>query len=271
MSEVIVKAQELAWNYGPSVIAALAILVLGWLAAKVVRAILRGAMRKARVDETLTGFCVSVAYVGFMVFVALAALGQLGVQTTSFVAIIGAAGLAIALAFQGTLSNLSAGVMLIIFRPIKPGDFVEAAGTSGIVETIEVFTTTMRTPDNRVIYIPNARIIGDVITNYSVKETRRIDLEIGVGYDDELGLAKTTLERILAEEERILEEPAVTVGVLSLGDSSVNFAVRPWVKASDYWSVRFALLQGIKEEFDKVGISIPYPQTDVHIQQAKAA
>ncbi|MGK0170393.1 MAG: small conductance mechanosensitive channel, partial [Gammaproteobacteria bacterium] len=145
------------------------------------------------------------------------------------------------------------------------------AGTSGIVETIEVFTTTMRTPDNRVIYIPNARIIGDVITNYSVKETRRIDLEIGVGYDDDLGLAKTTLERILAEEERILEEPAVTVGVLSLGDSSVNFAVRPWVKASDYWSVRFALLQGIKEEFDKVGISIPYPQTDVHIQQAKAA
>jgi small conductance mechanosensitive channel len=224
-----------------------------------------------RVDGTLAAFLASASYVVLVAFVILAALNQLGVQTTSFIAVLGAAGLAIALAFQGTLSNLSAGVLLIVFRPFRVGDYVEGAGTGGTIEAVELFTTTLHTPDNRTIIVPNSQLLGDVIVNYSVKETRRIDLVIGVSYADDLAKAKEALARIVAEDERVLADPATTIGVLELADSSVNFAVRPWVKAADYWPVRFDLLQRIKAELDAAGISIPFPQRDVHLHTVDEA
>lgn len=271
MEDLWVHAERLVAAWGLKVLAAIVIVVLGRWIAKASRTGLRRVLERANTDPSLVGFLSSGAYVGLMVVVVLAALNQLGVQTTSFIAIIGAVGLAVSLAFQGSLSNLSAGVMLIVFRPIKPGDFVQAGGTSGIVESIEIFSTTMRTGDNIVIYVPNSKIVGDTITNYSVKNTRRIDLVIGVGYEDDLNLVKSTLKRILDEEERVHPEPAPTIGVAELADSSVNVVVRPWVDASDYWPTRFDLLERIKIEFDAAGISIPYPQRDVHMHEAQRA
>ena len=195
-------------------------------------------------------------------------MGQLGIETASLVAILAAAGLAIGLALQGSLANFASGVMLIIFRPLKVGDFVEAGGATGTVREIGIFTSILSSPDNKKIYVPNANLTGANIINYSAFGTRRIDLVAGVSYGDSLDLVKATLEQILAEDDRILTDPAPTIAVLELADSSVNFAVRPWVKEEDYWDVRFDTQEKIKQRFDEKGISIPFPQQDVHLIKA---
>jgi small conductance mechanosensitive channel len=263
-------AQNAVMNYGPGVLGCVAVLVLGWMAAKFFAGLLRKGMTKAAVDPTLIGFVGNLAYMGMMALVVITALGQLGVNTTSFAAIIGAAGLAVGFALQGSLGNFAAGVMLIIFRPFKAGDFVEVAGVAGIVEHIQIFATVIRTGDNKEITIPNGSITNGSIVNYSAKPTRRVDMVFGIGYDDDIKEAKRILNEIVAADERILADPEPTIAVSELADSSVNFVVRPWVKSADYWPVLFDVTEQVKLEFDKQGVSIPFPQTDVHVHQTAA-
>ncbi len=265
--QVLSKLQGWIALYGLKVIAAIVILIVGWIAAKAIRSILRRMLTKMRADAALVSFTSSLTYVGLMVFVVIAALGQLGVQTTSFIAVIGAAGLAIGLALQGSLSNFAAGVLMIIFKPFKVGDYIEGAGVGGVVEEIGIFTMEMKSGDNKKIIVPNAKMLGDNIVNYTAKETRRVDIVAGVSYGDDIDKVKKVLEEILAADERILKDPPPTIGVLALADSSVNFAVRPWVKSTDYWNVFFAIQEQIKKRFDAEGISIPFPQQDVHVHK----
>jgi len=258
-------------RFGPNMLAALLTLVLGWFVVGLLRTFIRKLMERAKVDETLTSFTISVSYVAMMAFVVVSALGQLGMATASFVAVLGAAGLAVGLALQGSLANFASGVLLIIFKPFCKGNFIEAAGTAGIVEEIGIFNTVMNTPDNRRIIVPNSSITGGNITNNSANATRRIDLVAGVSYTDDLEKVRGILEEILAADERILPEPAPFVGVVELADSSVNFAVRPWVNAADWWPTRCDLQETIKKRFDKEGISIPFPQQDVWMHQVDQA
>jgi len=263
--EIWPKVQEFLWDYGPKVVGALVTLIVGWIVAKIIRGILKKVMRRAKVDGTLIGFIANLAYIALMAFVVIAALGKLGVQTGSFIAIVGAAGLAIGFALQGSLSNFAAGVLMIIFRPIKTGDFVEAGGATGTVNEIQVFATVMTTPDNKKIIVPNSSVMGGNIVNYSALGTRRVDMVFGIGYDDDVKQAKQVLERIVAEHPLVLKDPAPVVAMAALADSSVNFNVRPWAKGSDYWTVYADVHEQVKSEFDKHGISIPYPQRDVHM------
>jgi len=219
----------------------------------------------------LVGFGRNIIYMALFVFVVLAALNQLGVETTSFIAVIGASGLAIGLALQGSLSNFAAGVMLVFFRPFKVGDFVEAGGTSGTVEEIMLFTTLLSTPDNKAVFVPNGSIISGNIINYSRHDTRRVDMVFGCSYDDDMILAKKLLTDIIEVDHRILKDPAPTIAMRELADSSVNFVVRPWVKSADYWSVFDDIHEQVKLRFDAEGLSIPYPQSDVHVHEAKQA
>jgi small conductance mechanosensitive channel len=257
--------------WGIKIIMALAIFVIGkWIARYIVK-IVKKLMTKARLDDVLVKFLGSILYTLLLVAVIIAAVDQLGVNTTSLLAIFGAAGLAVGLALQGSLSNFAAGVMLILFRPFKTGDFIEAAGIAGVVEQITVFTTNMRTGDNRSIIVPNSKIFGDTITNVSAKDTRRIDLVIGIGYDDDIRKAKELIEGVMSADDRILKEPAAAIAVGELADSSVNLNVRPWVNTGDYWPVRSDMLENIKKAFDENGVSIPYPQQDVHMHEVKSA
>ncbi len=265
--DFLTRAYDLGAEFGLKLVTALIIFIIGrWVARRLAGLVEKG-MTKAGTDSTLTGFLRNIIYIGLLTFVILAAIAQLGVQTTSFIAVLGAAGFAVGLALQGSLANFAAGVLIIIFRPFKSGDFVEAGGVAGVVENIQIFTTTMRTGDNKTIIIPNGQITSGTIVNYSTKDTRRVDMVVGVGYGDDLDKVRRVLEEILKEDERVLEDPAPTIGVLELADSSVNFAVRPWVKSSDYWPVYFDLHEKVKKRFDKEGISIPFPQQDVHIHQ----
>lgn len=268
---ILPKLQEFATFYGLRIIAAILIFIIGRWLAKMIKNLTVKVMKKGDVDPTLTSFVGHLAYVALLALVVIAALNQIGVQTTSFVAIIGAAGLAIGLALQGSLANFAAGVLMILFRPFKVGDYIEAGGTAGTVEEIQIFSTIFNTPDNKVIIVPNARITGDNIVNYSAKETRRMDLVFGVGYGDDLQKVKDILQDILQKDPRVLKIPKPTVGVLELADSSVNFAVRPWVKSSDYWPLFFDLKETIKKRFDAEGVSIPFPQQDVHLSELKKA
>jgi small conductance mechanosensitive channel len=262
-----VAEQLKAWLalYGLRVLAAVIILVAGYYVTKAVRGLLARLMRKSKVDETLIAFVCSLAHVALLTFVVIAAIGKLGVATASFVAVIGAAGLAVGLALQGALANFAAGVLMIVFKPFKVGDFVEAGGTMGIVEEIQIFTTQMKTPDNKTIIVPNGKIMGDTITNFTARDTRRMDLTVGVSYGDDLDKVQHVLGDVLRADSRVLVDPAPTVGVLEMADSSVNFAVRPWVKTAEYWDVFFALQKTIKQRLDTEGISIPFPQQDVHL------
>ncbi|MEW5009830.1 MAG: mechanosensitive ion channel [Cycloclasticus sp.] len=262
------QIQEILTVYGLKLIAALAIFIIGKLLASLIKSGIGKAMTKAKSDPILISFTSNMVYAALLAFVIIAALGQLGIQTTSFIAILGAAGLAIGLALQGSLSNFAAGVLMIIFRPFKQGDFIEGAGVAGVVEEIHIFNTVLRTGDNKTIIIPNASLMNNNIVNYSSKPTRRLDLVIGIGYDDDIKKAKNVLSELMQQEPRILKEPAPTLGLLELADSSVNFAVRPWVNSADYWGVHFDLLENIKLRFDQEGISIPYPQQDIHLHGA---
>ncbi len=264
MSDSLNYLIGLAAVWGLKILFAIAIFVIGKWIAKWLTNVSKKLMEKANVDKTLTSFVGSLVYILLMVFVILAALSKLGINTTSFIAILGAAGLAVGLALQGTLANIGAAVLIIIFKPFKVGDFVEAGGAVGTVEEINMFSTIFKTGDNRVVIVPNSAVIGGKITNYSAKETRRVDWVFGIGYEDDLKLAKNILEDIIDKDERVLKEPASLVAVSELADSSVNFTVRAWVKSADYWGVYFDIMEKVKLTFDEKGISIPYPQLDVH-------
>jgi small conductance mechanosensitive channel len=264
IEEYIAQAPGLIIEYGGKVFFALLVFLLGkWISRAISNAIVRN-MEKRKVDLTITRFIGSLSYALLFTFVIVAALAQLGIETTSFIAVLGAAGLAVGLALQGSLSNFAAGVLLIIFRPLRAGDFVEAGGATGVVEEVGIFTTTLTTGDNKVIIIPNSSVMGGSITNYSLKAQRRIDLVIGISYDSDIQQAKSVLGQILAEDKRVLAEPAAAIAVAELGDSAISLNVRPWVLSADYWPVRSDLLQSIKQRFDAAGIGIPYPQMDVH-------
>ena len=267
MEQIVLKLQEWIALYGLKVIAAVIILFVGRFAAKGIRAIIRRMLQKGHVDETLVSFVSSLCYFGIMAFVIIAALGQLGVQTASFVAILGAAGLAIGLALQGSLANFAAGVLMVIFKPFKVGDFIEGGGVEGVVEEIGIFTTELKSPDNKKIIVPNAKMTNGNIINYTAKDIRRVDIVASVSYRDDLDKVKKVLEGVLATDGHILKNPPPEVGVLELAESRVNFAVRPWVKTSDYWDVFFAIQESIKKQFDAEGIRIPFPQQDVHVHK----
>ncbi len=255
---------ELAIN----VAIAIAIFYIGKLVVRFVVRGLRKVMRRQEIDRTLETFICNLVRIALMVVVIIAAIGQLGVETTSFIAIFGAAGLAVGLALQGSLSNFAAGVLIVLFRPYRVGDFIEAAGISGTVEQVQILTTVLRTGDNKQIIVPNGQIMESIITNFSANDTRRVDMVIGVSYSDDLDKVRATLQELVAAEERILDDPAPTIAVSALADSSVNFVVRPWVKTADYWGVMFDLTEAIKKRFDQEGISFPFPQRDVHLYQA---
>lgn len=251
---------------GRIIMAALILIVGLWLARKL-RPVLKDFLLKRNLDPMLASFVTSIVHILFVVFVVIAALGKLGVQTTSLVAIVGAAGLAVGLSLQSSLSSFAAGVMIIGFRPFKVGDFIEAGGTSGVVEGIQIFSTQLRTGDNKTVIVPNASIIGSNIINYSARDTRRVDMVFGIGYNDDLQKARQILQEILDADERILDDPAPVIAVGELADSSVNLIVRPWTSTDDYWQVYWDLNEKVKQRFDEEGINIPYPQRDVHLHQ----
>ena len=267
MEEIVNKVYQLLTVYGLKVLAALAIFIIGRWVAKGIRKVVERIMNKSNVDPTLISFTANLAYIGMLAFIIIAALGQLGIQTTSFIAVLGAAGLAIGLALQGSLSNFAAGFLLIIFRPFKVGDLIEGAGVFGVVEAIQIFTTQLKTADNKTVIVPNAKLTDDNIVNWTVKGTRRVDMVFGIGYEDDIDKARSLMAEIIAADDRILKTPEAQIAVSELADSSVNFVVRPWVKVSDYWGVYFDLMEKIKKAFDANGVSIPFPQRDVHVYQ----
>ncbi len=258
-------AKNVGVEFGGRLLVAILIFYVGRIAAKMLTKGLRKVMQAQDVDKILETFVCNLAYWLVMMFVIIATINQLGIQTTSLIAVMGAAGLAIGLALQGSLSNFAAGVLIVIFRPYRVGDFVEVAGISGAVVQVQILTTVLKTGDNKRIVIPNAQIMDSIITNYSANDTRRVDMVIGVSYADDLDKVRSTIQSLVDADSRILKEPTCLIAVTELADSSVNFAVRPWVKTADYWSVMFDLTEAIKKRFDKNGISFPFPQQDVHL------
>lgn len=265
VNTIIGSLSGLVTAWGLKVAGAIAVLIVGRLAAGWARRAVVGALRRANVDETLVPFLAGMTYALFLTFVIVAVLGLFGIPTASFIAVLGAAGLAVGLALQGTLSSFAAGVMLLVFRPFKRGDVVEVGGTLGKIDEIGIFTTTMNTPDNIRVIVPNASVYGQTIKNFSANDTRRVDLVFGVSYGDDLQVARDTIERIVHGHPLVLADPAPTVAVSELADSSVNFVVRPWCRTNDYWTVRFELTRALKEEVEAAGCSIPFPQRDVHL------
>ena len=268
-SSLMAKVYELLTVYGIKVVAAVVIFIVGRWVAKAIANFIKKMMTKSNTDETLVKFVGSLCYIALLAFVIIAALNQLGIQTTSFIAILGAAGLAIGLALQGSLGNFAAGVLMIIFKPFKVGDFIEGAGVAGTVEEIQIFTTQLKTPDNKTIIVPNAKMTGDNITNYTMKGTRRVDFVFGIGYEDDIDKARDVIQGIIAEDSRVLKDPAPMVALSELADSSVNFVARAWTSADDYWGFYFDTTEKVKKQFDAAGISIPYPQRDVHVYEHK--
>ncbi len=261
----IISTYVIPW--GINIFFAIAIFIIGRIVAKMIVRLLKKILHKTGMDDILINFVSSIANTALLLFIIIAALDQLGVDTTSLIALLGAAGLAVGLALQNSLQNFASGVMLIVFRPFKAGDMVEAGGTAGVVESITIFNTILRTGDNREVIVPNGSIYNDNIINYSARDTRRIDMVFGIGYDDDIKQAKEIMQQILDSDERIHKDPAPLVAVAELADSSVNFNVRPWVNTGDYWAVKFDLTEKIKLAFDANNISIPYPQMDLHIDK----
>ena len=271
VSQLWVQVQDIITVWGLKVVAAIAIFIIGRWVAKGVRVLVRRMMTKADTAPIVIGFVGSLTYIALLAFVVIAALGQLGIQTTSFIAILAAAGLAVGLALQGSLANFAAGFLMIIFRPFKVGDYIEGAGVAGVVEAIQIFTTTLKTGDNKIIIVPNAKLSGDNIINYSAKDTRRVDMTVGVAYDADLSQVRDVLKDIISKESRIHAEPEPLIVVGELADNSVNFIVRIWTNTADYWGVKFAMNETIKNRFDEAGIGIPFPQRDIHIVSGQVA
>jgi small conductance mechanosensitive channel len=266
MEEWVQRIYEYLATYGLSILAAIVIFFVGRWLAKIISKLIAKALTKAKVEATLVSFVQNLSYVALLVFVVIAVLAKLGIQTASFIAVLGAAGLAVGLALQGSLANFASGVLMLIFKPFKVGDFIEAGGSKGVVKEIQIFNTILNTPDNIRVIIPNAQITGGNIKNYTVNGTRRVDLVVGVSYEDDLKKANKVITDVLTADERVLDDPPFTVAVSELADSSVNFVVRPWVKAADYWDTYFDVTEKIKVSLDKSGVSIPFPQRDIHIK-----
>lgn len=269
--EKIIESMTLIIStYSLKIFAALAVYIIGkWISLKASN-VLGKILEKKEVDPILLNFLKNISYYTLLLLVVIAAAGQLGINTTSFLTIVGAAGLAIGLALKDSLSNFASGVMLAFFRPFREGDVVTAAGTTGKVTSLAIFNTILTTPDNQRVIVPNSAITANIITNITANTTRRIDMVIGIGYNDDIAQTKAIMMRLIEADSRILKEPAPTVALIELADSSVNFNVRPWVKTEDYWPVRSDLTEKIKITFDKEGISIPYPQQDVHLFSEQA-
>ena len=270
MQGLMETGTELAMTWGLKVIGAIVLLLIGRMVAGWARRLARKGLERADVDETLAPFVAKLVYYFVLIVVVIAVLGVFGVQTASLVAVVGAAGLAVGLALQGTLSNFAAGVMLLFFRPFTVGDFVDAGGTTGSVEEIGVFATTLKSPDNIKIVVPNSQVYGQTIKNFGGYDTRRVDMVIGISYDDDIPKAMETIRSIVVADPRVLTEPETQIAVSNLGDSSVDLVVRPWCAGSDYWGLRFDLNQRIKEGLEAAGCSIPYPQVDTHLHQKTA-
>jgi len=264
-------SMDLVTELGLKLASAVLIFVIGRWIAKAILRVAQRVMARAELEQTLSRFLGNLLYVLLMTVVIITTINQLGVQTTSLLAVLGAAGLAVGLALQGSLANFAAGVLIVAFRPYKVGDYIEAGGTAGTVEAVQIFTTILKSPDNRRIIVPNAQMMAGTITNYSANDTRRVDLVAGVSYADDLDKVRRILKEVVAAEPRVLAEPAPTIAVLELADSSVNFVVRPWVNSADYWPVYFELTEQIKKRFDQAGVSIPFPQRDVHVYQHGAS
>lgn len=282
MNEITIPGIDIDWammfdelqttglDLGLNLLAAAVIFFVGRIVARMLVKGIRKLMAAQSIDPILVSFVSSLVHWTLMSFVIIAAITKLGVQTASLVALIGAAGLAVGLALQGSLANFAAGVLIVLFRPYKVGDWVEAAGVAGTVIQVQVLTTILNTADNKQIIIPNGQIMDSIITNYTANDRRRIDLVVGVGYDDDIDKVRKTVEELVSADSRILKDPACQIAVAELGDSSVNFNIRPWVQSSDYWAVRFDLIEAIKKRFDKEDISFPFPQRDVHLYQESA-
>ena len=261
------QAPTIAITYGMKIVLAIVVYVIGKWIAKSIAGLLQKGLNARGVDATIGQFTKNIVFYALLTMVVVAALGQLGVQTASFVAIIGAAGLAVGFALQGSLSNFAAGVLLILFRPFKLGDFVTAGGASGTVKEISIFSTILKTPDNKVITVANSSVWGSNITNFSAEPERRVDFTVGVGYGANLDLVRTELQRIAESDERVIADKGITIGVNELADSSINFAFRVWAKTEDYWGVFFDFNETIKKRFDELDIEIPFPQMDVHLSK----
>ena len=259
-------------EYGLDIVGAVAILIVGWIASKWVhRAVTKALGKSEKVAPMLGSFFASLAKYLVLIFTGLMVLSQFGVQTASLIAVMGAAGLAIGLALQGTLSNVAAGVMILIFRPFKIGDYVEAGGQAGTIQAVTLFITEMVTPDNVQIIVPNSQIFGSSVVNYSFHDTRRVDLALGISYEDNIEMAVEAINQTIAADARVLKDPEPMVAVSELADSSVNFVIRVWCNASDYWALKFDMTRALKEKMDSEGISIPYPQQTVHMIQKSGA
>ncbi len=259
------KFQAVGVDFGISLFTAVVIFFVGRMIARFISRGLRKLMQAQNVDKILESFVSHLVYWALMAFVIIAAITELGVETTSFIAMLGAAGLAVGLAMQGSLSNFAAGVLIVLFRHYRVGDWIEAGGVAGSVENVQILTTTLKTGDNKSIIIPNSEIMSNIIINYSANETRRIDMVFGVSYSDDLDKVRAAIKEVISKDERVLSEPACLIAVAELADSSVNLNVRPWVKTADYWAVKWDITEAIKKRFDEEDISIPFPQRDLHI------
>ena len=260
---------EIGSSLSISLLMALAILIIGRQLVKLILRLITVALEKSNVEDTVRIFVTNLLNTLLMILVFIAAINQLGIETTSIIAVLGAAGLAIGLALQGSLSNFAAGILIVIYRPYKVGDYIEAGNYAGTVMDIQIFSTVLKTPDNKIVVVPNGSIMNGSIVNYSDQDTRRIDLIVSCGYEDDIDKVRSVLEDILKKEKRVLKDPKPQIAVTELADSSVNFIFRPWVKRTDYLPVYYSLLEEVKKRFDKEGISIPYPQSDVHIHNHK--
>lgn len=270
IQEYLDYAIKLGLDYAPKLVLALITFAVGWFVVGRINQLIRQLFKRSKLDKSVEGFLESLLNISLKVILIIIVASMLGVQTTSLVALLGAAGLAIGLALQGSLSNFAGGVLILTFKPFKVGDYIQAQGQEGTVEQIQIFNTTLKTVDNKNVVIPNGNLSNDAIVNFTANRTRRVDLIFGVSYDDDLKKAKEVIAKIIAKEKRILETPESLIAIGNLGDSSVDIFCRVWVKTPDYWPVKFDLLETVKIEFDKVGISIPYPQQDVHHYQHNA-
>ena len=267
MGNTVAFIKYWAMTNGLHIVYAIAIFIIGRYVSKGLSSLLKRALLKANVEITLTKFLSKLVYYLLLAAVVIAALNKLGIETTSVVAVLATAGLAIGLALKDSLSNLAAGVMIIIFKPFVIGNFIETAGTSGIVEEISIFTTRLKTPDNKIIIVPNSSVINGNITNFSAQSTRRVDITVGVGYESDIKQVKDILNGIIASTPAIMSDPAPMVALTNLGDSSIDFVMRSWVKTDDYWPTYFEMLEKVKTRLDEEGVNIPFPQMDVHLKK----
>jgi small conductance mechanosensitive channel len=264
MDDIILSLQSYIAEYGMKVIGAILILVIGLWITKLLTKAFRSFLNKRKIDETLVKFFTTLVNIALIVFVVIAAISKVGVETTSFIAVLGAAGFAVGLALQGSLANFASGIMLIIFRPIRVNDFIEGSGITGFVEEIGIFVTIIRTVDNRIAYVPNAKLTSDNIINLTVRGTRRVDITIGIGYKEDIDKARTAVSEVLVNDSKILTIPAPDIVVKGLGDSSVNLMIRAWCKTEDYWNVYYSINEEVKKKFDAENIEIPFPQRVIH-------